>query len=274
MQEFANVYEHKILPKDLKRAIKKQIQNGRGIIPYTNDSLQRMQRYLQTNRYTRPEWNYQGNWQFNVGCVETGKPKIQLVPYDVQLRGLDALVRDLVTGTEYRAPRLHAYFGAYDDPTSELYEQGDAIAVIAQVAEEGGMQTSLGSTYVEEKILEPLLTDIKGKPIFIPQWLVPLTVDVTLRLTWKVQPATVEEIQKRIAADYPYMNSCSHAYKLIFEDMCAQEKRYRRDPFLEANLKLSGGVVCDGFFGRVLENYVTDIKHRVQDFGVDKEDIE
>lgn len=268
--EFAKVYAPKILSQDLKRVIKKQIQKGHGVIPHTNDSLQRMKQYLQTTFYAQVQWNYQGNWQCDVASVETGKPKIQLVPYDVQLCGLDAVVRDLVTGTEYRAPRVHAHFGAYEDPTSNLYTQGDALAIIAQLAKERGAGTELAS-YVGEKILQPQIADIKGEPVFIPQWLVPVTIDVKLYLTWKVQPATPKEIEQMMAVYYSHAEPGSELYASILEDRRALEKFHRPDPFLDANLKLSGGVVCDGFFGRVLENYVTDIKSCDQDFNVDEE---
>ncbi|MBI5398779.1 hypothetical protein HZB03_04915 [Candidatus Woesearchaeota archaeon] len=232
MQEFAKVYEHKIKHKNLEKLIIKQMHctsifpNDQKTRAFVHARLQAEEFYKRFNDkiYHRRQKVPDGTWNQEFWSVKIGKSKIRLVPYDFQFENLDVVVRDLVTGATYRAPRIHPEFECYDDVTSDIYSRADPIAVIVQVAEYAGVQTSLGATYIGEQVLEPRLQDIKGEPIFIPQWLSPVEV---------------------IISNHFIETGCFRGQ--FFAEPCMM-------------LTLKGGVICDSFFGRILEGHIIDIK--------------
>lgn len=225
---FAKVYEHKVSGKNLISKIKKQLSSvDKSIFPYDSRTGPVLRDFFVRDFANRGYEFFCGSAKVYVDTIDVGKPKIELVPYDVHTTDLEVRVRDLHFGNEYRAKRIHKEFGGFDDPLSYIYSCSDPLAVIAQVASFIGSATTLGVSYVGADVLEPKISDIMGDPVFIPKWVVPLD----LMMVYTVFPGCT----------YPEEG----------------------DAF---NLKVKGGVVCDGIIGRVLYGQIVDIKKCLDDW--------
>jgi hypothetical protein len=254
---FAKVYNTRIRLKDLESIVKKQVfSRDPRVFPNDPSTTSVLKQFWYDKVFSRNHC-----WKYSVHDVAISKkPKSRLIPFDIFQGDSGVEVTDLVTGRVYRSVRIDPYLADQGDALSMIYRSNDSIAVLVQVLKDDFSAAGFGVSHIGEDILMPEVQDIRGEPVYLPVWLVPLELKVNMGGEYYTYPLDVDKEMRELFANCPVAED-TRMYQDIKMSVIAKCGLYNSNlrMSVSGNLVLQGGVVCDGFIGRIMAGQVTDI---------------